>query len=95
MPISREEVEHVAHLSRLELSDAEMEHFAEQIGAILDFVRKLDELDTEGVQPMVHGIAGTQPVRDDSVGESLPRPEAIANAPDAADGCFRVPRIID
>jgi len=95
MPITRQEVEHVAHLSRLALSEGELEKFASQLDAILAYVAKLNELDTEGVEPMVHGIEGQEPVRQDVVGESLPCKEALQNAPDSADGCFRVPRIIE
>jgi len=95
MPITRQEVQHVAHLSRLALSAEELEKFASQLDAILAYVAKLNELHTDGVEPMVHGIEGQEPVRQDVVGESLPRKEALQNAPDSADGCFRVPRIIE
>jgi len=95
MSITREQVEHVALLARLELSEAEKDHFAQQLGAILDFVQKLDEMDTSGVEPMVHGIDAFQPLRQDAVGESLPRQAALQNAPESSEGCFKVPRIID
>jgi aspartyl-tRNA(Asn)/glutamyl-tRNA(Gln) amidotransferase subunit C len=95
MPISRQQAEYVAHLSRLELTEAELDRFAGQIGRILDYMGKLNELDTEGVEPMVHGIEGTEPVRPDVAGESLPRSEALCNAPDSSEGCFKVPRIIE
>ncbi|MHC5034764.1 MAG: Asp-tRNA(Asn)/Glu-tRNA(Gln) amidotransferase subunit GatC [Planctomycetota bacterium] len=95
MPITREQVEYVAHLSRLELSEGEKEKFAGQLGEILGYMEKLNELDTEGIEPMVHGIEGHQPVRQDEVGTSLPRGEALANAPESSEGCFKVPRIIE
>jgi aspartyl-tRNA(Asn)/glutamyl-tRNA(Gln) amidotransferase subunit C len=95
MPITREEVEYVAHLSRLALTEAEMERFAGQLDAILQYMAKLNELDTEGVEPMVHGIEAPELVRHDEVGESLPRQEALRNAPESSEGCFKVPRIID
>jgi aspartyl-tRNA(Asn)/glutamyl-tRNA(Gln) amidotransferase subunit C len=95
MPITRAQVEHVALLARLDLSEEEKETFANQIGAILDYVAKLDELDTAGVEPMVHGIAVPAPLRADQAGDSLPRDEALQNAPASMDGCFRVPRIIE
>jgi len=95
MPISREQVEYVAHLSRLELTEREKDRFADQLGDILAYMDKLNELDTEGVPPMVHGIGGFEPVRPDAVGESLPRREALRNAPESAEGCFKVPRIIE
>jgi aspartyl-tRNA(Asn)/glutamyl-tRNA(Gln) amidotransferase subunit C len=95
MPITREEVEYVAHLSRLALTEAEMERFAGQLDAILHYMEKLNELDTEGIEPMVHGIESPELVRHDEVGESLPRQEALQNAPESSEGCFKVPRIID
>ncbi len=95
MPIGRDEVEHVAHLSRLELSEEEKEKFAGQLGAVLAYVEKLEELDTTGVEPMVHGIDGNQATRPDRAGESLPREEALRNAPESSEGCFKVPRIIE
>jgi aspartyl-tRNA(Asn)/glutamyl-tRNA(Gln) amidotransferase subunit C len=95
MPITREEVEYVAHLSRLALTEAEMERFAVQLDAILHYMEKLNELDTEGVEPMVHGVEAPELVRHDEVGESLPRQEALQNAPESSEGCFKVPRIID
>lgn len=95
MPITREEVEYVAHLSRLELSEKDKEEFAGQLDAILGFMEKLNELDTEGVEPMVHGIEGQKVVRQDEVGDSLPRKEALQNAPESSEGCFKVPRIIE
>jgi aspartyl-tRNA(Asn)/glutamyl-tRNA(Gln) amidotransferase subunit C len=95
MPITRQQVEYVAHLSRLELTDQEKERFAGQLDAILQYMDKLNELDTGGVEPLLHGTDGVQPVRADEVRESLPRDQALLNAPDRAAGCFRVPRIIE
>ncbi len=95
MAITRQEVEHVAHLGRLSLSEEELEKFAGQLDAIIEYMAKLNELDTEGVEPMLHGIEGRQVFRADVVGESLSRDEALANAPEAGSGCFRVPRIIE
>jgi len=95
MPITRQEVDYVAHLSRLALSDEEKDRLAAQLDAILEYMAKLNELDTEDVEPMVHGIEAPELVRHDEVGESLPRKEALRNAPESSEGCFRVPRIID
>ena len=95
MAITRETVDYVAHLSRLELTEQEKGRFAGQISAILEYMDKLNELDTSGVEPMVHGIAGHQAMRADVVGQSLPREEALANAPEQSEGCFKVPRIIE
>ncbi len=95
MGISPEQVDHVAHLSRLRLSPAEKEKFAEQLSDIVAYMDKLNELDTSDVEPMVHGIAGVQRAREDRTGSSLPRKEALRNAPEQAEGFFKVPRIID
>ena len=95
MAITRRQVEHVAYLSRLRLSEEELDTFAAQLGSILAYMEKLDELDTAGVEPMVHGIEGCQPMRADGAGDSLPRRDALKNAPEASGGCFKVPRIIE
>ena len=95
MPITRAQVEHVALLSRLELSEAEKATFADQLGAVLDYVAKLDELDTQGVEPMVHGVDAPARLRGDKADASLPPQDALRNAPESLDGCFRVPRIIE
>ncbi|NLW50430.1 MAG: Asp-tRNA(Asn)/Glu-tRNA(Gln) amidotransferase subunit GatC [Candidatus Brocadiaceae bacterium] len=95
MAITREQVEHVALLARLDLTDGEKTAFAEQLSAILDYVAKLDELDTGGVEPLVHGIAVPAPFRPDQAGASLSPEEALQNAPERMDGFFRVPRIIE
>ncbi len=95
MPITRREVEYVAHLSRLELTEEELQRLGGQLDSILGYMQKLDELDTSGVEPMLHGIQAQPLVREDAAGGSLPRKEALQNAPDSADGCFKVPRIIE
>ena len=95
MAIDPKEVEHVAYLSRLELSDEAMARFGEQLGHILDYIEKLGELDTSGVAPMLHAIDLQNVTREDGVGESLPHEEALQNAPESSEGCFKVPRIID
>jgi aspartyl-tRNA(Asn)/glutamyl-tRNA(Gln) amidotransferase subunit C len=95
MPITRREVEHVAHLARLELSEEELGRFAGQLDAILAYMDKLNELDTTGVEPMLHGTDGYQVARPDEVGGSLPREEALRNAPESAGGYFKVPRVIE
>jgi aspartyl-tRNA(Asn)/glutamyl-tRNA(Gln) amidotransferase subunit C len=95
MAITRDQVEHVAHLSRLALTDEELDTFSGQLGAILEYMEKLNELDTTGVEPMLHGIEGAQPAREDEKTGSLEREDALANAPESAEGCFKVPRIIE
>ena len=93
--ISREEVEQVARLARLHLSDDELERMREQLDAILAYIDKLRELDVEGVEPTSHAVPMVNVMRDDELGACLPQEAALANAPDRAGEFFRVPRIIE
>ncbi len=91
MAITREQVLHVARLARLELSEDEVARFQEQLSAILEAVGKVSELDLEGVEPTSHPLALVNVLADDEPRPSLPREEALANAPDPEDGSFGVP----
>ena len=91
MTISREEVLHVARLARLELSDGEVERFAEQLSAILEAVSKVGELDLSGVEPTAHPLDLVNVWAEDEPRPSLSADEALANAPDREDDSFRVP----
>jgi aspartyl-tRNA(Asn)/glutamyl-tRNA(Gln) amidotransferase subunit C len=93
--IQRKDVEHVARLARLALTDAEIERMREQLNGILAYIAKLDELDTRDVEPTSHAVPLVNVMRDDEAGRCLPRDEALANAPDRAGEFFRVPRIIE
>lgn len=95
MPLTREEVEHVALLARLELSDEEKERFTEQLNAILGYFEQLRAIDTEGVAPTSHVVPLRNVFREDEVKESLPVEEALANAPSRLAETFRVPRIVE
>lgn len=94
MKITKQEVEKVARLARLELQAGEAERLAGELGAILDYVAKLDELDTGGVAVTTHSQAVANAFREDEVRESLPREKALANAPQENEEAFVVPRII-
>jgi aspartyl-tRNA(Asn)/glutamyl-tRNA(Gln) amidotransferase subunit C len=93
--ISREDVQHVARLARLSLSDAERERMREQLSGILAYIDTLRELDTEAVEPTSHAVPLVNVMRDDEVRPGLPPQEMLANAPDPAGDFFRVPRIIE
>ena len=93
--ISAEEVQHVARLARLHLTDEEAERMREQLDAILAYIDKLRELDVEGVEPTAHAVPLVNVMRDDALAPCLPQEQALANAPDRADEFFRVPRIIE
>ena len=97
MPITRTDVEKIAELARLELTDAETDSFTNQLSAILGYIDQLNELDTADVPPMSHCATGDDTAdarRDDVVRPSLGQQAATANAPDAEAGYFRVPRVI-
>jgi aspartyl-tRNA(Asn)/glutamyl-tRNA(Gln) amidotransferase subunit C len=87
MKLDQETVEKVAHLARLDISEEEQEKFTDQLSDILDHAEKLNELDTEDVEPMAHAT--------DEVKESLAQDEAVGNAPDAEQGMFKVPQIVE
>jgi aspartyl-tRNA(Asn)/glutamyl-tRNA(Gln) amidotransferase subunit C len=93
--ISREEVQHVARLARLHLTDDEAERMREQLDAILAYIDKLRELDVDGVEPTAHAVPLVNVMRDDVLAPCLPQEQALANAPDRAGEFFRVPRIIE
>ncbi len=94
MKISKEEVIHVADLARIELDEAAVEKFSHQLGAILEYVDTLNQLDTSGVTPTSHAIFLSNAFREDVVHEHLPVDVALSNAPDKDEATFLVPRII-
>lgn len=95
MKISKEEVGHVAHLARLNFSEDEKELYTSQLNEILMYMDILNKLDTSDVAPMTHAISLTNAFRDDVKGESLGTDRSLANAPEEAGDCFKVPRVID
>lgn len=95
MDISHKEVEHVAKLARLEVSEEEKVIFARQLSAILSYMDQLKELDTTGVEPTATVLPAANVFREDEVRPSLPREQALANAPEQVDGFFRVPKILE
>jgi len=94
MKITKDEVAHVAKLARLELDQAATERFAEQIGDILSYVDKLNQVDTDGVAPTSHAIFLTNAFRDDERIKHLDPDRALNNAPEKEDGDFMVPKIV-
>ena len=88
------DVEYVARLARMKLTEKEKAMFSKQMGDILRYLEKLNELDTTGVEPTSHVIDRKNVFREDQVKPSLPREEIMAGAPDESDECFLVPKII-
>ncbi len=94
MKITAEQVRHVAGLARLEIDSGAVEKLAGQLATILDYVKKLDEVDTRGVPPTFHAMALTNAFREDAAHEHLPRQQALDNAPSQDGGSFVVPKVI-
>jgi aspartyl-tRNA(Asn)/glutamyl-tRNA(Gln) amidotransferase subunit C len=93
--ITPDDVEHLATLARLNLTDAERDHFADQLTAIVDAVARVSEVVAEDIAPMSHPIPITNVTRPDDVTAGLTVGEALDQAPAVEDGRFRVPRILD
>jgi aspartyl-tRNA(Asn)/glutamyl-tRNA(Gln) amidotransferase subunit C len=95
MKISVSDVEYVARLARLELSEEEKCLFAGQMGAILGYVEKLKELNTDGILPTSHAVPMENAFREDVACPSIGIEKALANAPDRAESFYRVPKVIE
>lgn len=93
--ISREEVAHLARLSRLAVTEQELDQFAGQLDVILQSVARVGEVAADDIPPTSHSVPLTNVYRDDVVTPGLTQSEALSGAPDAEDGRFRVPRILD
>ena len=92
--ISTEQVAHVARLARLDLTDDELEHYTEQLAAILDHAADIEALDLDGVEPMTHPVPLSNVLREDIVRPCLDRDEVLSAAPAAESGRFKVPPIL-
>lgn len=95
MRISQQEVEHVATLARLQLSQEEVATFTGQMDAILSYVDKLSELDTAGIVPTSHAVPMENAFRADEIRPSIGTQQALANGPEQVEGFFKVPRVIE
>ena len=92
--ISLDEVDRISILSRLTPTDTERQNLAAQMSSIIGFVEQLNELDTTHIEPLHHVLDLQTVLRDDTVRESLPRDEALSNAPDRKEDYFIVPKVI-
>ncbi len=95
MSLTTQDVRHVAELAKLKLTDAEVDQFAQQLSAILDYAGILQQVDTSHVPPTPYVLALQNVMRDDVAAPSLPNDTALANAPDADDGFFRVRAVFE
>ncbi|MHB8906732.1 MAG: Asp-tRNA(Asn)/Glu-tRNA(Gln) amidotransferase subunit GatC [Melioribacteraceae bacterium] len=95
MSVTRKDVEYIAQLARLRFKDEELENFTSQLNEILNYVDKLNELDTENVEPLSHPVEEFNKFRDDELKPSIEREEALKNAPDRTDEFFKVPKVIN
>jgi len=95
MAISREDVEHIAFLARLGLSEDEKRIFQEQLSGILEYMKTLAELDTSDIAPTAQVIPLRNVMRPDAISPSLPREAVLANAPDRENDFLRVPPVLD
>ena len=91
--ITIKDVEHVAKLARLELTEEEKEKFTTQLGDVLKYVDQMNEVDTTGVEPMSHAIDFVNVMREDTVNYEQTKEELMKNAPDEENGFFKVPKI--
>ena len=95
MKISKEEVGYVADLARLSFDEAQTEKLQGDLSAVLDYVAALEKLDTTDVKPTEHVLKLVNVLRPDVVGETLPIDKVLANAPEAENNAFRVPRVVE
>lgn len=95
MKITADEVKKVAKLAKLTLSDTDLERMATDMGAMLDYVATLTNLDTEGIVPTAHAVPMANAFRPDQLRPSLEREVVLAAAPKSANGTFRVPKVIE
>lgn len=95
MALSRDDVRHVAKLARLEFSEEEEARMAEEMSQILEYVEKLNELDTSGVPPMSHVLEVKNVFRKDEIKSRIDQDQALEPAPEAEQGYFQVPKVVE
>ncbi len=95
MDITKETIEHVAGLARLNLTPEEKETLTKEMAGIISYVDKLNELDTSNVQPTSHVLPIRNVFREDVSGDSYDREVILSNAPAKEDGCFKVPKVVE
>jgi len=94
MSVTIKDVEHVAELARLAFSDEEKRRLTKELNSILEYMEQLNSLDTTNVEPLSHVIELSNVFRDDTLKPTLPREEALKNAPAKTEKFFKVPKVI-
>lgn len=95
MSVSKKDVEYIANLARLKFSEKELENLIHDMNEILTYVEKLKELDTKNVEPLSHPVENANVFRKDETKPSIPREQALKNAPESSDEFFKVPKVIN
>ena len=95
MSVTKKDVEHIAQLARLKFNENEVENFTDQLNEILGYIEKLNELDTENVEPLSHPVEGSNVFRQDQEVESIKTEDALKNAPHSTEEYFKVPKVIN
>lgn len=94
MSVTRKDVEYIAELSRLKFDEKELNNLTEDLNEILTYIDKLNELNTDNIEPLSHPIEGTNAFREDLVKPSISTEDALKNAPDRDESFFKVPKVI-
>ena len=95
MALTEDDVARIAHLARIEISEADRRAMLAQLNDIFAMIEKMQKVDTAGVAPMAHPLGGHQRLREDRVTETDAREQNMKNAPQAEDGLFLVPRVVE
>ena len=95
MALTEDDVARIAHLARIEISAADRRSMLAQLNDIFAMIEKMQQVDTAGVAPMAHPLGGHQRLREDRVSETDAREQNMKNAPQAEDGLFLVPRVVE
>jgi aspartyl-tRNA(Asn)/glutamyl-tRNA(Gln) amidotransferase subunit C len=95
MSVTKKDVEYIANLARLKFNEKELENFTHQLNDILTYIEKLNELNTENVEPLSHPVENVNVFRDDVIKPSIDRELALKNSPDRTDEFFVVPKVIN
>ena len=94
MGLTQADVQKIASLARLKITDEEAETLAAQLAQVITYIEQLNEVDTEGVEPMAHAIEQVNVLAEDAVRDSFSREQMLRNAPSRDDECYRVPPVL-